>query len=142
MFKRIFCITGITIVTLSVGFADQTRKKIVLPVNNTNPTNAKQMYDNYCASCHGSDARGSGPVASELKSTPPDLTVLSRQHDGKFPSAHIAAVLRFGVDVPAHGSAAMPVWGRVLAGMDPRPSQITDLRIANLSHYLESIQKK
>ena len=142
MFKRMVFLTAVAIVALGPGWADETDKKIVLPVDRTNPTNAKQMYDSYCASCHGPDAKGGGPVASQLKTAPPDLTILSREHDGKFPSAHIAAVLRFGVEVPAHGSAAMPVWGRVLGPLDPRNSQITDLRIANLSHYLESIQEK
>lgn len=142
MLKRILFLTAIAIVALGAGWADQSRKTIVLPVDRTNPTNAKQMYDSYCASCHGADAKGGGPVASQLKTAPSDLTVLSRQNDGKFPSAHIAAVLRFGADVPAHGSATMPVWGKILASLDPRQSHITDLRIANLSHYLESIQEK
>ena len=42
----------------------------------------KDSFEAYCAACHGVDARGSGPVASALKRTPPDLTILaSRNRD-------------------------------------------------------------
>ena len=34
----------------------------------------------YCASCHGLDARGNGPAAFVLKTTPPDLTALAKRH--------------------------------------------------------------
>ncbi|MFP5237747.1 MAG: c-type cytochrome [Acidobacteriota bacterium] len=142
MYKRMLFLTAVAVVALGAGWADQTNKKIVLPVDRTNPTNAKQMYESYCASCHGKDGKGNGPVANELKTAPSDLTLLSRQNNGKFPDVHVAAVLRFGANVPAHGSEEMPVWGKVLGRMDARHSQITELRIANLSHYLESIQEK
>ena len=34
------------------------------------------MYRQYCATCHGLDAKGNGPTASSLKKAPADLTVL------------------------------------------------------------------
>lgn len=142
MFKSTLSLAVIAILATATGFAQTSEKKIVLPVDRTNPTDAKLMYESYCAPCHGNDGKGNGPVASELKAAPTDLTVLSRNNNGKFPDVHIASVLRLGAVVPAHGSAQMPVWGRVLGTMDPTHSQMTDLRIANLSHYLESIQEK
>src|SRR6516225_5684036 len=45
----------------------------------------KQTYTHYCASCHGADARGNGPAAVVLKTSPPDLTTLAKRHGGKFP---------------------------------------------------------
>jgi mono/diheme cytochrome c family protein len=142
MFKQISFLAAIAVFGLSVGFADQAKKKIVIPVDNTNPANGKQMYTAYCAPCHGVDGRGAGPVAGELKRTPTDLTILSRDNNGKFPKLHVLSVLRFGAEVPAHGTAPMPVWGRILGNMNPVSSEITDLRIANLTHYLESLQKQ
>lgn len=141
MFKRILLLAGMAVL-VSIGSAQQAKKHILLAVERTNPANGKMMYQSYCAPCHGKDGKGNGPVAGELKTAPTDLTVLTRQNNGRFPDVHIAAVLRFGTNVPAHGSAGMPVWGQVLGTMDPGHSQMTDLRIANLSRYLESIQEK
>lgn len=141
MLKRISFSAVMAMFVLGFGFADQSRK-IVIPVNKTNPTDAKQMYSSYCAPCHGTDGKGSGPVARDLKTIPTDLTTLALKHDGRFPDVHVVSVLRFGVNVSAHGSAAMPVWGRLLGNMDPVNSMATDLRIANLTHYLESMQVK
>ena len=114
--------------------------KIVVPVTKTDPANGKQMYVNYCASCHGLNGKGNGPVAPALKFQPTDLTVLSKNNDGKFPTAHVLSVLQFGG--PAHGTADMPVWGTVLASMDETSSQGRMLGVSNLRHYLETIQVK
>ena len=140
MFKRISILTVIAVFGLAVANADQGKKKIVIPVDKTSPANARQMYNGYCAPCHGADGKGNGPVAPALKQMPTDLTLLSRNNGGKFPARHVATVLRFGNEIPAHGSHSMPVWGHLLANMDSVNSDLTDLRIANLTHYLESIQ--
>jgi mono/diheme cytochrome c family protein len=142
MFKRISILAVITLFGLAIGYADQGNKKVVIPVDKTSPADAKQMYKGYCAPCHGVDGRGAGPVAGALKKSPTDLTTLARSNDGKFPQLHVVSVLRFGDEIPAHGTAAMPVWGRVLANMEPANSDLTDLRITNLTRYLESIQRK
>ena len=42
------------------------------------------MFRQYCATCHGSDAMGHGPLSAFLKVPPSDLTVLARQHGGSF----------------------------------------------------------
>ena len=39
----------------------------------------KQEYLSNCASCHGKDAKGGGPVAGSLKLKVPDLTVLAKK---------------------------------------------------------------
>ena len=43
------------------------------------PSSGKQLYQSYCGSCHGADAKGSGPVASSLKTAPTNLTLLQEQ---------------------------------------------------------------
>ncbi|HUX43648.1 MAG TPA: c-type cytochrome [Terracidiphilus sp.] len=122
------------------GYADQQTSKVVIPIERISPANGKQMYVDYCAPCHGANAKGNGPAASALRNHPTDLTVLSRNNHGHFPDTHIAAVLRFGSALPAHGSAQMPVWGPILGKMDTAHSQATQLRISNLCRYLESLQ--
>jgi mono/diheme cytochrome c family protein len=128
--------------TASLGYADQSTSKVVIPVNKTSPTSGKQMYGSYCAPCHGVDGKGSGPAAIALKMQPTDLTVLSRNHHGKFPDTHIVSVLRFGSELPAHGSSDMPVWGPILGNLDHSNDQARQLRISNLSHYVQSLQAK
>jgi mono/diheme cytochrome c family protein len=100
------------------------------------------MFAVYCASCHGVSGKGDGPSAIALKTPPTDLTVLSKKNGGKFPAAHVMTVLKFGPDIPSHGSPEMPVWGPVLGKMDQADQKQTQLRISNLSRYLETIQEK
>ena len=140
MLRRILVIATAAVIAVSVGFADQAQK-VVIPVNKTAPNDGKQMYTNYCAPCHGENGKGSGPAAPALKSQPTNLTLLSKNNNGKFPDAHVVTVLQFGVNEPAHGSANMPVWGPILGNMNRSNSQDKQLRISNLARYLESIQE-
>jgi mono/diheme cytochrome c family protein len=127
---------------LAVGYADQNRNKVTIPVDKTSPTDGRQMFNGYCAPCHGADGRGNGPAARALKTQPVDLTTLARNNHGKYPDAHVLAVLQFGSEIPAHGSQEMPVWGPILGRMNIANAQDKDLRLANLTHYLEHLQVK
>jgi len=102
----------------------------------------KQTYMQYCASCHGVDARGNGPAAFVLKTPPPDLTTLAKRHDGKFPYEYVSDVLRFGTRIVAHGSSDMPIWGPIFGSMDNYDLVAVRKRIKDLSDYLASLQQK
>jgi mono/diheme cytochrome c family protein len=108
----------------------------------TTEASGKQTYMHYCASCHGADARGDGPAASVLKTTPPDLTTLAKRHDGKFPYDYVSDVLRFGTRINAHGSSDMPIWGPIFGSMDNYDLAAVRKRIKDLSDYLVSLQQK
>ena len=140
MLKPLFFVAVAAALALTMGYADQPKGKLLIPAPKTDPTNGKLMYTSYCAPCHGADARGNGPVASALKTPPADLTQLAKANHGKYPDTHIVSVLRFGSEVGAHGSAEMPVWGTVFGKMTKVNSQERDLRTANLSRYLRSLQ--
>jgi mono/diheme cytochrome c family protein len=142
MLKRLLLTTLAVAVAVGIGYADQSRTKVIIPVNKTSPTNGKQMYTSYCAPCHGVDAKGNGPAAAALKTQPTDLTGLSRNNHGRFPDTHIVAIMQFGSNVQAHGSAEMPVWGPILGKMDMTNNQARQLRISNLSRYLQSVQTR
>lgn len=105
-------------------------------------SSGKQTYMQYCASCHGSDARGNGPAAFVLKTPPPDLTTLAKRHDGKFPYEYVYDVLRFGTRIVAHGSSDMPIWGPIFGSMDNYDEVAVRKRIKDLSDYLASLQQK
>ena len=68
-------------------------------------------YQNFCAACHGKDARGNGPVAMELKIAPPSLRKLAARRNGVFDVNEIVKIID-GRDMPrAHGTPEMPIWG-------------------------------
>ncbi len=89
----------------------------------------KKLFTNYCASCHGVDGKGNGPVASSLKKTLPDLTKI--QKGVKFPSDEVRKKISGDALAPVHGKKDMPVWGMIFSQTD----------IINLVKYLESIQR-
>jgi len=100
------------------------------------------MFNNYCATCHGKEGRGNGPVATALKKAPADLTALSIHNNGKFPDLEVYhAILGDGM-IAAHGSQEMPVWGDVLKSLDADTERMVKLRIANLTSYIKSLQSK
>jgi mono/diheme cytochrome c family protein len=99
------------------------------------------MYSGLCASCHGSQGLGDGPVAGSLKTRPADLTILSKNNRGEFPGARIENLLdRNSGASPAHGNTEMPVWGSAFRAMGENPSFVK-LRIANIVSYLRSLQR-
>jgi mono/diheme cytochrome c family protein len=100
------------------------------------------MYQQYCAVCHGTNAKGNGPLATSLKTTPTDLTILAKNHGGKYPSAHVVSILRFGSPSASHGTADMPVWGPVFRSMNKSNATEALQRTNNLSRYLETLQVK
>jgi cytochrome c2 len=100
-----------------------------------------ETYRQCCAVCHGTAGKGDGPAASALKVAPPDLSTLARRHDGRFPDAYVSEVVRNGVNVAAHGTAEMPIWGPLFLALDSSFQSQTKLRIANLTNYIKSLQE-
>jgi mono/diheme cytochrome c family protein len=102
----------------------------------------RDLFQFYCAPCHGRDAKGDGPVATALKTPPADLTTIARRSGGQFPRAK---VVTFVTDeqppIASHGPREMPVWGPIFRGLDTSGTRATQ-RIENLVSYLESIQAK
>ena len=108
----------------------------------TSPASGKEMFQAYCASCHGKDGKGDGPAAASLKSAPADLTGLARQNGGKYPSDKVSAILRGQANLAPHGDQEMPVWGPVFWRMSGGHEAVVQQRVANLNRYLESLQVK
>jgi mono/diheme cytochrome c family protein len=103
------------------------------------PVPGRALYVRLCASCHGADGRGDGPVAPALGEPPDDLTTIARLNDGMFPALRIATAID-GTTMPrAHGVSDMPVWGEILTA---RGSESTARdAILELTDYLRSIQR-
>lgn len=98
-----------------------------------------KLFRQYCASCHGLDAKGNGPVATSLKSPPADLTALQKKGE-KFPTDRVMTVIdgeQTDRAIEAHGTNKMPVWGtefRRAVGLQKNNY------VLSLTKYLESIQ--
>lgn len=103
------------------------------------------LFRAYCASCHGADGRGSGPVASSLRGEVPDLTQIAHRHGGQFPADRIRRIIDGRTALPPHGTRDMPVWGRafrVATANDPQSDAQSDRLITLLVQYLQSIQRE
>jgi mono/diheme cytochrome c family protein len=102
----------------------------------------KDSFDAYCASCHGSDARGAGPRADQLRRLPPSLTSFAARNGGVFPSERVRRIID-GRDIPAHGTTEMPVWGDAFRrSREGLSHAAAAARIDAIVRYLESIQER
>lgn len=123
---------------------DQTTKvktEKTTPRDSTDVSGAK-TFRYYCASCHGADGKGHGPVAASLKAEPADLTLLSQKNGGKYPSDHVLYVLSNEGQESVHGSKEMPVWGPIFRKTGGGDQNLGRLRSHNLTDYIKSIQAK
>ena len=113
-----------------------------VPISRTPSNSGREMFDSYCAVCHAKDAKGNGPAASAMKTPPTDLTQLAKNSGGKYPAAHVAAVLKGQAMSPSHGSQDMPVWGPLFSSISQGHEGQVQQRITNLVTYLEGVQAK
>jgi mono/diheme cytochrome c family protein len=122
-----------------VNAQDAPKKTIKqVDVKPTSPSDAKAMFHEYCAVCHGDQGTGNGPAADALKKAPADLTQIARKNNGVFPKVQVQRVID-GVDViGAHGNRAMPVWGSIFRSMEGSASET--LRVNALMEYIEGLQ--
>ena len=104
----------------------------------------EQLFQRFCASCHGRLALGNGPVAPALSVPVPNLTLLSKRAGGSFPVERVLEVIDGRAVLPAHGTRVMPVWGYELEAQIP-PDQpgreVAQDLIDRLVEYLRSIQQ-
>ncbi len=140
---QVFAFGAVSLAFLALAGYGQTPTKEVKkePIGLTSAASGSEMFNSYCAPCHGKDAKGNGPAATALKDPPANLTQLAKKNNGKFPANHVATVLRSGV-AGAHGSSDMPIWGPLFSSVSGRDESIVQMRVANLIHYLESLQEK
>ena len=118
----------------------------------------KAEFLSSCASCHGMDGKGKGPVGEQLKVPPSDLTMLAK-NNGVFPTNAVYETIYGSKTVPAHGTREMPIWGERfnpivnlphavdpyywrMAGPDKSPEVVVRTRILAVIDYLSRIQQK
>ena len=125
--------------TSSVVYAQSKQIKME-PARPTNAWNGNDLYREFCAACHGVDGKGNGPAADALKNRASDLTLISRQNAGKFPSLHVQRIIGGEDGVPAHGSKEMPIWGDAFKAISANET-FAEMRVNALVEYLQKIQR-
>ncbi len=113
-----------------------------VPARYTSPVQGAEMYQAYCASCHGPKGLGDGPVAPHLKAPLPDLSTLAKRHGGIFPKEDVAKAIRGEAALQAHGQPDMPVWGPFFRVLDRSQEPAVRIRVNHLVQHLESLQAK
>ena len=103
-----------------------------------------RYFVRYCASCHGTDGLGDGPVAKSLATPPPNLRKLGDKYGMPLPSHRIAELIDGRDTAKAHRTRDMPVWGERLYELgqgDMGETGIGDV-IAKIIAYLNAIQDR
>ena len=99
-----------------------------------------------CASCHGTEGKGDGPMAQYMKIAPSDLTQISKNNGGDFPFIRVMEVIDGRGEVAGHGTRDMPVWGARFSAASGADGLQRDLavrvRILELMFFVLSIQQK
>jgi mono/diheme cytochrome c family protein len=105
----------------------------------------KPVYEQYCATCHGGDAKGGGVASNMLTVKPADLTMISKKNNGTFPFWRMYGVIDGREEIKGHGTREMPIWGaefRLQAASNINAQSQVRGRILELVYYLQSIQAK
>lgn len=145
MRKRIgFCrgrrVTGIGLVLVAVMTGGASAQETE---SGAEADRGRVTFREYCRSCHGTEARGDGPVAEYLSPQPADLTKIAQRNQGEFPFDKVYKAIAGGRNVKGHGSSEMPVWGKAFQRVRGGESEEqVKVRITNLVHYLRSIQEQ
>ncbi|TDT77291.1 cytochrome c [Litoreibacter halocynthiae] len=104
------------------------------------------LFMQYCATCHGVDAKGGGPMNSVLVIQPTDLTRLASENDGVFPRVRAISRIDGRDPLVSHGSP-MPVFGQFFEGRgetirgEDGVMIMTSQPVIDLVGYLEGVQE-
>nr|WP_157598915.1 cytochrome c [Tateyamaria omphalii] len=109
-------------------------------------SNGATLYQRHCATCHGVNADGNGPMRPALLLQPPALNDLQARNEGTFPIARVVSRIDGRDPLVSHGSP-MPVYGWYFEGEDTALKAetgqpiLTSKPIVDLMAYLQSIQE-
>ncbi len=119
---------------------------IGLPAMAQDIAEGERLYQHRCASCHGMDADGAGPMAPVLLLQPTDLTQLQRNNGDEFPLQRVIWRIDGRDPLVSHGSP-MPVYGDFFEGNDVTLKTesgqpiMTSKPIVDLVTWIQSIQQ-
>ena len=130
----------VLVASMALPVFAQTKQVKMEPAKSTNAWKGDDLYREFCAVCHGADGRGNGPASDALRVTASDLTLITRQNNGKFPGLHVQHVISGDDAVAAHGSHDMPTWGDTFKSISANGT-FAEMRVNALVEYLQKIQR-
>jgi mono/diheme cytochrome c family protein len=110
------------------------------PIRVTSSLKGMDIYRAHCASCHGVEGKGDGPVAPALNTRLPDLTTIAQRNGGIFPASRVSKIISGDEIIAGHGSRDMPIWGPIFHQIQ-EDRDLGEVRLQNVTDYLKSIQK-
>ena len=120
---------------------------MALPAIAQDVDNGRQVFRTYCATCHGMNGGGDGPMTNVMAIQPPDLTRLTALNEGVFPRVRVVYRVDGRDELLAHGGP-MPIFGPLFEGesaaLDAEDGTpiLTSKLLADVVVYLESIQRQ
>jgi mono/diheme cytochrome c family protein len=131
------------IVGLAASVVTYAQEKVIkdVPARMIPSLEGKDLFREYCAVCHGVDAKGGGPAASALKKKVPDITLLAQSHKGKYPALAVQVAIKGGNGIVEHGPGEMPIWGPIFSHTG-QEKDLGQMRVSALVTYIEKIQAK
>jgi nucleotide-binding universal stress UspA family protein/mono/diheme cytochrome c family protein len=107
----------------------------------TQSTPGSETFRTYCATCHGTSARGDGPLAPSMRRKPANLTEIAKRNGDVFPSELVFKIIDGRQPVRGHGGPDMPAWGDAFSrSREAGDAERVKSVIQSLVNYLESIQ--
>jgi mono/diheme cytochrome c family protein len=98
-------------------------------------------FRTYCASCHGIDGKGDGPLSDSLRFRPPDLTLIAKRNGGDFPAEKVIRIVDGRKPVKGHGGPDMPIWGDAFRNADTAyDDAAAKARIKAVVDHLKTLQ--
>ncbi|MGZ4828392.1 MAG: c-type cytochrome, partial [Candidatus Angelobacter sp.] len=119
---------------------DKTKKQTDQPGRLIHSLKGPDIYRAHCASCHGTEGKGDGPVAAALTTKMPDLTTITQRNAGIFPTNRVRKIILGDELILGHGSREMPIWGPIFHQIEA-DRDYGEVRLQNVTEYLKSIQK-
>lgn len=117
-----------------------------MPAMAQDVTAGAQLYQRHCASCHGFDGTGGGPLAPSLVLQPTNLSQLQQANDGVFPLVRVIWRIDGREPLVSHGSP-MPIYGEYFEGRgmaiktEAGQPILTSQPIIDLVGWLQAIQQ-
>lgn len=119
---------------------------LAMPLQAQDVVEGEELFLDYCATCHGVDGAGNGPMAPAMSLQPTNLTLLQAGDDGVFPTLRVVMRIDGREPLVSHGSP-MPVFGDFFEGqgvaLKTAAGQpiMTSQPIVDLVAWLRSIQQ-
>lgn len=108
----------------------------------------RDLFTRHCATCHGLEGRGDGPMAGVMMIKPVNLTELAAQNGGTFPMERVVKRIDGRDPLVSHGSP-MPVYGDFFEGVFDVPIKtpagqpvLTSRPVVDLVAFITQIQRQ